>query len=604
MANIDDRGTLSAGDDRIDDSSSRGSTAGGRRKPDIAAPGTDIHSLAFDSDGILSMTGTSMAAPHIAGAAALLRQAGIPNSLAVKAVLINTAGGSGWAPESGWGAADLTRALAVGNYFSGIAAPAGKTASVRFYGGRTSGALKATLVWNRHIVSGPGYPAAHFHDLDLLLYNRTDGKLLDHSDLDVSNVEQVRATTAGDVVLKVAPASATFGGGITAEPYALAVTEPGFAAMTGPSPGVSCPAPPAVQPGAVFTLSCDLANSGDLDVFNATVTVTPSIGSAVTGSAGSLAPGAHVARAWSLTAPSGAGRFSIAIALAASSWGENYGAATTVSITVDNGAPALYAGDNSLSLWYRAGDPAPSRTVSVTASAASVVFTTSVNASWLTVTPSVGSTPGAIQIGIDPAKLAPGAYRGTVAITAPSVGNSPQTVRVLLTVDQPSFFSTGNRVMTKAIGENACTIPTPADVFLPTDARAVVWFTVDNTLAGDIPAVRWQTPAGDTYATEVWDPIRAPGSWCLWAWMDIAGQPAADLQGQWAARVSWNGSAAFDMPFSIEGGAADDSGAAAGPSGTGAIDGVQHAVDERHRVFRGKTAGQLQRFVDHDGRRR
>ena len=85
---IDGRG------DVLNSSSSRGpvSTYSGVLKPNVAAPGTAIVAADHDSSGTATMTGTSMATPHVAGAAALLI-AGNPawSAAQVESALLTTA---------------------------------------------------------------------------------------------------------------------------------------------------------------------------------------------------------------------------------------------------------------------------------------------------------------------------------------------------------------------------------------------------------------------------------------------------------------------------------------------------------------------------------
>jgi subtilisin family serine protease len=93
------------------------------QKPEIAAPGNLILSAAFNTaTGFLNESGTSMAAPHVAGAAALLLQATpTMNPGSLKQVLIQTAAQSnkpgphpGWHPFWGNGFLDMYAALSRG----------------------------------------------------------------------------------------------------------------------------------------------------------------------------------------------------------------------------------------------------------------------------------------------------------------------------------------------------------------------------------------------------------------------------------------------------------------------------------------------------------
>ncbi|WP_369030161.1 S8 family peptidase [Streptomyces adonidis] len=109
-------------DDALADFSSRGPTADGALKPDLTAPGVDIVAAKAAegtegdpaADGYVSMSGTSMATPHVAGAAAILAErhpdwTGERIKAALTASAKPAAGVSAFA--QGTGRTDLVRAL-------------------------------------------------------------------------------------------------------------------------------------------------------------------------------------------------------------------------------------------------------------------------------------------------------------------------------------------------------------------------------------------------------------------------------------------------------------------------------------------------------------
>jgi serine protease AprX len=118
-------GALNTGTDTIASISSRGPVTvdgSNRRKPDIAAPGTSIRSC-VPGGGYNIKTGTSMAAPHVAGAVALLWSAdpALKNQITATEQLLNEAAfhidstdcsSSGWPNNTyGYGRLDVKAAV-------------------------------------------------------------------------------------------------------------------------------------------------------------------------------------------------------------------------------------------------------------------------------------------------------------------------------------------------------------------------------------------------------------------------------------------------------------------------------------------------------------
>ncbi|MFF0159862.1 S8 family peptidase [Streptomyces sp. NPDC005263] len=110
------------GEDRLADFSSTGPTADSELKPDLTAPGVAIvsakaaHGHMGDpaADGYVAMSGTSMATPHAAGAAAILAQrhpdwTGTRIKQALTASTTPTTGTTGY--QQGTGRLDVSRAL-------------------------------------------------------------------------------------------------------------------------------------------------------------------------------------------------------------------------------------------------------------------------------------------------------------------------------------------------------------------------------------------------------------------------------------------------------------------------------------------------------------
>jgi len=231
----------------LNSSSSRGPCADGRIKPDITAPGTSIVSARsslcswskYDAEGRYTrQTGTSMATPHVAGCAALVRQwlverrgytNAVPTAALVKAILTGGAAGNLPNNDYGFGRLAMEETLFPSNREVRLIdrIPAADGCTIPYRVTTTNAApLDVQLVWTDY----PGDASAAcalVNDLDLIVSNRTSGAVWfgngivggDHS----NNVESVRIPLADpgdyDVIVRGENVPYPFGEGGAAALY-------------------------------------------------------------------------------------------------------------------------------------------------------------------------------------------------------------------------------------------------------------------------------------------------------------------------------------------------------------------------------------------------
>ena len=219
VGNMSDQGTISRADDTLWGTSSRGNTGDDRTKPEVAAPGRSITSCDYSTDGFVSMTGTSMAAPHVAGVAALVtdywaekygqRIAGRSSAslllrggqLAVRAMIMNMAD-----QTTGENVVSLNDRQTGAGYIDALATMQGLKRTNVIIGDINKDqtlwysvtaphgvTLKATVVWNRHVNFGSPWTATEpISDIDLALYD-SSGEKVSSTDWD-TNWEKIAYT--------------------------------------------------------------------------------------------------------------------------------------------------------------------------------------------------------------------------------------------------------------------------------------------------------------------------------------------------------------------------------------------------------------------------
>jgi hypothetical protein len=372
-ANMQDQDTVTRDDDFITSSSSRGPTLGGRKKPDITAPGTN--SMTTNRLGTFSnLGGTSSASPHTGGGVLLLTDLGVPNPTAAKAVLLNSAitwtdsgtqatgddgpiPGSAWNKTYGWGYLDLGAAFVNGtDVFSDTVDDTPEDADFNLYKGRMFDNEKATLAWKRHIAySGAIAPPASawedLSDLDLSAWREADNTTLAASESHIDNVEQIAVAATEDVVIKV-EAFGLFDPDIPIQEYALA-TEENFTRALPPTFDLQFDHPATVQPSEQFTVTVDVANTGEVAAHNNAITLTgvTIVNGPNPQPLGTIAAGQRAAAVWTVQAPAQPGQnVTLNAQNASDSYGEAFAGSGDSSFSTAGTCPADLNGDGVVDL--------------------------------------------------------------------------------------------------------------------------------------------------------------------------------------------------------------------------------------------------------------
>ncbi len=131
---------------------------------------------------------------------------------------------------------------------------------------------------------------------------------------------------------------------------------------------------------------------------------------------------------------------------------------------VSSGAPSgspILANPDSLSFSFTPGaTPPPPQSTTIISPGASLTFTATTTAPWLSVSPSSGPVNTVLSVSVAPAGLAPGIYNANVVLTPSGPGNTPLQIPVRFTVN--AVVTTGIITTIAGNGLIPFTVPGPA----------------------------------------------------------------------------------------------------------------------------------------------
>jgi uncharacterized protein (TIGR03437 family) len=159
-----------------------------------------------------------------------------------------------------------------------------------------------------------------------------------------------------------------------------------------------------------------------------------------------------------------------------------------IPVTLQVTSGTLSLSTNTLAFTYIQGSSNPvAQNVQVAGNGSALNFSavpsTVSGGNWLSVTPTSGTTPGALSISVNGSGLTPGNYGGAVVVTAPNAAGSPQTIQVTLAVNAGTITASpapsAGLTFTQAAGGSG-----PAQTITLTSTPVSVNFTATATTTG------------------------------------------------------------------------------------------------------------------------
>lgn len=115
----------------------------------------------------------------------------------------------------------------------------------------------------------------------------------------------------------------------------------------------------------------------------------------------------------------------------------------------------------------------------------------------------------------------------------------------LLFAQELAGYTLGQRLITREVDVDGCSLPVAASVVPTTADRVYVWYLIDGVVSTDVFTVDWVQPSGSIHYRGTWS--NRSGSWCLWSGRYPRGDALSP--GVWTVRVSANGSPLSSMTF-------------------------------------------------------